>query len=56
MVDGAWKECPPRLNEKELRTYQAAGVNVLYMLPISNDHQAVIREMRKFATTMQAVG
>lgn len=56
MVDGAWKECPPRLNEKELRTYQAAGVNVLYMLPISNDHQVVIREMRKFATTMQAVG
>jgi len=47
---------PPRLNEKEIRTYQAAGVNVLYMLPISNDHQAVIREMRKFATTMQVVG
>jgi hypothetical protein len=56
VADGAWEECPPRLNEKEIRTYQAAGVNVLYMLPISNDHQAVIREMRKFATTMQAVG
>lgn len=44
---------PPRLNEKEIRVYQAAGVNVLYMLPISNDHQAVIREMRKFAATMR---
>ena len=44
-----------RLNEKEIRTYQAARVNVLYMLPIGNDYQAVIREMHKFATTMQAV-
>ena len=39
----------PHLNEKEVRVYQAAGVNVLYRLPISNDYQAVIREMRKFA-------
>jgi hypothetical protein len=52
VADGAWKECPPRPNEKEIRNYQAARVNVLYRLSIGNDYQAAIREMRKFATTM----
>jgi probable F420-dependent oxidoreductase len=46
---------PTRLSEQEVRAYQTAGVHVLYMLPISNDHQAVIRQMRTFASTMRAI-
>jgi hypothetical protein len=47
---------PNRLSEKEISAYRATGVNVLYMLPVSNDHQAVIREMRKFVQKMKTVG
>jgi len=47
---------PNRLNEAEIRAYQVAGVHVLYMLPLSSDHRAVISEMRKFAQKMKAVG
>ena len=46
---------PGRLSEKEIQAYQAVGVHVLYMLPISRDHQAVIGEMQKFAQKMKVV-
>ena len=47
---------PNRLSEKEIHAYHAAGVHVLYMLPLSRDHQAVIGEMQKFAQKMKTVG
>lgn len=47
---------PGRLNEKEIQAYKTAGVHVLYMLPISSDHQAVIGEMQKFAQKMKTIG
>ena len=45
---------PNRLKESEIRTYHTAGVHVLYMLPLSSDHRAVINDMRSFAQKMQA--
>ena len=44
---------PPWLHERAIRTYQAAGVKVLDILPLRTDHQAVIRELRKFTTTIR---
>ncbi len=45
---------PNRLKESEIRTYHTAGVHVLYMLPLSSDHRAVINDMRSFAQKMKA--
>lgn len=47
---------PNRLSEQEIHAYRAGGVHVLYMLPLSRDHQAVIGEMQKFAHKMKTVG
>ncbi len=38
-----------RAGDKEIGEYRAAGVDVLYMLPLSNDTNAVIEEMHGFA-------
>ena len=45
---------PNRLKESEIRAYHTAGVHVLYMLPLSSDHRAVIDGMRSFAQKMKA--
>jgi len=45
---------PNRLKENEIRAYHASGVHVLYMLPLSSDHRAVINDMRSFAQKMKA--
>ena len=45
---------PNRLKESEIRTYHSHGVHVLYMLPLSSDHRAVINDMRSFAQKMKA--
>ena len=38
-----------RTGDKELEEYRAGGVDVLYMLPLSNETDAVIEEMHDFA-------
>ena len=38
-----------RAGDKELDEYRAGGVDVLYMLPLSDETDAVIEEMRDFA-------
>jgi hypothetical protein len=43
-----------RTSATEIRAYREAGVHVLYMLPLSRDPQALIREMRAFAQQMRA--
>ena len=42
---------PIRTDSKRARSRasSAAGVHVLYMLPLSSDHRAVINDMRSFA-------
>ena len=45
---------PNRLKDNEIRAYHTAGVHVLYMLPLSSDHRAVINDMRSFAQRMKA--
>ncbi len=45
---------PNRLNESEIRAYHTLGVHVLYMLPLSSDHRAVINDMCSFAQKMKA--
>ena len=42
-----------RAGDKEVSEYHAAGVDVLYMLPLSNDTDAVIGEMESFATRVK---
>ena len=43
-----------RAGDKEIGEYRAAGVDVLYMLPLSNDTNAVIEEMHSFADRVKA--
>ena len=42
-----------RAGDKELEEYRAGGVDVLYMLPLSDETDAVIEEMRAFAERMK---
>ncbi len=43
-----------RAGDREIGEYRAAGVDVLYMLPLSNDTNAVIEEMHSFADRVKA--
>lgn len=45
-----------RTSPAEIRAYREAGVHVLYMLPLSRDPDALIREMRTFAQQMKERG
>ena len=42
-----------RTGDKEIAAYRDAGVDVLYMLPLSDDTDAVIEEMRGFVDRMK---
>lgn len=46
---------PHRLSLADIRTYRAFGVQVLYMLPLSQSTQELLGQMRAFAEKVRAV-